>query len=119
MIIAGIVIIAFSIMLIKANSRREREFDRRLVGNPWQRCSARAVSLAYQAQLCFVKSAWDVAHVCFSPETGTFWIEYYPNDERVWSMELRRDDSFDENCVKIDRFIAVASERAKELEEEY
>ncbi len=106
MILAGILIIIFSIVLIKnARKREKREYV-------WRKCSERALSLAYQAQVCFARRQWQSVYVCYSEETQTFWVEREPNGDSVsWAIKLNRRDSFEKHCVDVERFILTAPYR--------
>lgn len=103
MILAGILIIVFSILLIRnAQKREKREYV-------WRNCSARAISLAYQAQVCFTRYQWQTVYVCYSEENHTFWVEREPSyDSVTWGIKLNRKDSFEKHCVDIESFILTA-----------
>lgn len=105
MIIAGLIIIAFSILLITSSNRQREQRER-----VWRNCSARSISLAYQAQICFQDSNVDFVYVCYSEESGSFWIERDALEfsSSTWGLKLNRRDSFEKHCLEIERFVATA-----------
>ncbi|MBP5620902.1 MAG: hypothetical protein J6X44_02680 [Thermoguttaceae bacterium] len=106
MILAGILIIIFSIVLIK-NARRREKLER-----VWLNCSERAVSLAYQAQVCFARRQCQNVYVCYSEETRSFWVERESSrDSLTRSVRLNRRDSFEKHCVEIESFILTSLSR--------
>ena len=106
MILAGILIIIFSIVLIKSARRREK------LERVWLNCSERAVSLAYQAQVCFARRQWQNVYVCYSEETRSFWVERESSrDNLTRSVRSNRRDSFEKHCVEIENFILTSLRR--------
>lgn len=111
MVLFGLILVVFSIVLIASSNRAARQAD--VCEYVWRRCSAQSIGLAHLAQTVFDKTSIETVTVCYSPETEVFTICQEPgcND---WSIELNRRNSFEENCLIAERFVANARKLNKE-----
>ena len=102
----GLNFLLFKPLLSHMDARREK------LERVWLNCSERAVSLAYQAQVCFARRQCQNVYVCYSEETRSFWVERESSrDSLTRSVRLNRRDSFEKHCVEIESFILTSLSR--------